>query len=51
MSARAAILCGVRIPRQQLAAVEDGWFCRTFGRETEAPPFDDDDPDADHRPD
>jgi hypothetical protein len=27
--------------------VEYGWFCETFGRESEAIPFDDDDPDAD----
>ena len=32
---------------KHLAAVEYGWFCDTFGRETEPLPFDDDDPDAD----
>lgn len=35
---------------KHLAAVEYGWFCLTFGRETEPLPFDDDDPDADLRP-
>jgi len=34
---------------KHLAAVEYGWFCDTFGRETEPLPFDDDDPDADLR--
>jgi len=34
---------------KHLAAVEYGWFCETFGRETEALPFDDDDPEADLR--
>ncbi|WP_067800534.1 DinB family protein [Actinomadura formosensis] len=34
---------------KHLAAVEYGWFCETFGRETEPLPFDDDDPDADLR--
>jgi uncharacterized damage-inducible protein DinB len=34
---------------KHLAAVEYGWFCDTFGRETEALPFDEDDPDADLR--
>ena len=34
---------------KHLAAVEYGWFCDTFGRETEPLPFDDDDPDADVR--
>lgn len=34
---------------KHLAAVEYGWFCITFGRETEPLPFDDDDPDADLR--
>ena len=34
---------------KHLAAVEYGWFCGTFGRETEPLPFDDDDPDADLR--
>ena len=36
---------------KHLAAVEYGWFCRTFGRETEPLPFDDDDDDADLRVD
>jgi hypothetical protein len=34
---------------KHLAAVEYGWFCETFGRETEPLPFDDDDPQADMR--
>jgi uncharacterized damage-inducible protein DinB len=34
---------------KHLAAVEYGWFCDTFGRESEPLPFDDDDPDADLR--
>lgn len=34
---------------KHLASVEYGWFCETFGRETEPLPFDDDDPDADLR--
>ena len=34
---------------KHVAAVEYGWFCDTFGRETEPLPFDDDDPDADFR--
>lgn len=34
---------------KHLAAVEYGWFCSTFGRETEPLPFDDDDPEADLR--
>ena len=34
---------------KHLAAVEYGWFCLTFGRETEPLPFDDDDPEADLR--
>ncbi|HEY3870868.1 MAG TPA: DinB family protein [Actinocrinis sp.] len=34
---------------KHLAAVEYGWFCETFGRETEPLPFDDDDVDADLR--
>lgn len=34
---------------KHLAAVEYGWFCSTFGRETEPLPFDEDDPDADLR--
>lgn len=36
---------------KHLAAVEYGWFCLTFGRETEPLPFDEDDPDADLRVD
>ncbi len=34
---------------KHLAAVEYGWFCQTFGRETEPLPFDEDDEDADLR--
>ena len=34
---------------KHLGAVEYGWFCETFGRETEPLPFDDDDPEADLR--
>lgn len=34
---------------KHLAAVEYGWFCLTFGRETEPLPFDDDDENADFR--
>jgi uncharacterized damage-inducible protein DinB len=34
---------------KHLAAVEYGWFCMTFGRETEPMPFDEEDPDADLR--
>ena len=34
---------------KHLAAVEYGWFCETFGRETEPLPFEEDDPDADLR--
>jgi len=34
---------------KHLAAVEYGWFCETFGRETEPLPFDDDDENADLR--
>ena len=34
---------------KHLAAVEYGWFCTTFGRETEPLPFDDTDEDADLR--
>jgi uncharacterized damage-inducible protein DinB len=34
---------------KHLAAVEYGWFCETFGRETEPLPFDPDDQDADLR--
>lgn len=35
---------------KHLAAVEYGWFCETFGRETEPLPFDPDDEDADLTP-
>jgi uncharacterized damage-inducible protein DinB len=34
---------------KHLASVEYGWFCETFGRESESIPFDEDDPDADMR--
>jgi uncharacterized damage-inducible protein DinB len=34
---------------KHLGAVEFGWFCITFGRETEPLPFDDDDENADLR--
>jgi len=34
---------------KHLASVEYGWFCETFGRPTEALPFDEDDPEADLR--
>jgi uncharacterized damage-inducible protein DinB len=34
---------------KHLAAVEYGWFCLTFGRQTEELPFDDNDPEADLR--
>ena len=34
---------------KHLAAVEYGWFCKTFGRQAEPFPFDDDDPEADLR--
>jgi uncharacterized damage-inducible protein DinB len=34
---------------KHLAAVEYGWFCSTFGRPTEALPFDENDADADMR--
>ncbi|MBA3373672.1 MAG: DinB family protein [Actinomycetota bacterium] len=34
---------------KHLAAVEYGWFCETFGRDTEPLPFDEDDPEADLR--
>jgi uncharacterized damage-inducible protein DinB len=34
---------------KHLASVEYGWFCETFGRETEALPFDEDDENADLR--
>lgn len=36
---------------KHLAAVEYGWFCATFGRETEPLPFDEDNEDADLRVD
>ena len=36
---------------KHLAAVEYGWFCETFGRETEELPFDPEDEDADLRVD
>lgn len=34
---------------RHLGSVEYGWFCDTFGRESEAIPFDENDPDADMR--
>lgn len=34
---------------KHLAAVEYGWFCSTFGRDTEPLPFSDEDPEADLR--
>lgn len=34
---------------KHLASVEYDWFCRTFGRETEPLPFDENDPEADLR--
>jgi uncharacterized damage-inducible protein DinB len=34
---------------KHLAAVEYGWFCQTFGRETESLPFDENDENADLR--
>jgi uncharacterized damage-inducible protein DinB len=34
---------------KHLGAVEYGWFCETFGRETEPLPFSDDDPESDLR--
>jgi uncharacterized damage-inducible protein DinB len=34
---------------KHLASVEYGWFCETFGRQSEAVPFNPDDPDADMR--
>ena len=34
---------------KHLAAVEYGWFCSTFGRDTEPLPFDESDPDGDLR--
>lgn len=36
---------------KHLAAVEYGWFCATFGRQTEPLPFDEDDENADLRVD
>jgi uncharacterized damage-inducible protein DinB len=36
---------------KHLASVEYGWFCETFGRETEPLPFDENDPEADMRAD
>jgi uncharacterized damage-inducible protein DinB len=35
---------------KHLAYVEYGWFCETFGRQSEAVPFDPADPEADLRP-
>jgi uncharacterized damage-inducible protein DinB len=34
---------------KHLGSVEYGWFCDTFGRESEAIPFDENDPEADMR--
>ena len=34
---------------KHLGSVEYGWFCDTFGRESESIPFDEDDPDEDMR--
>lgn len=34
---------------KHLASTEYGWFCEAFGRESEAVPFDEDDPEADMR--
>jgi uncharacterized damage-inducible protein DinB len=34
---------------KHLASVEYGWFCETFGREGDAIPFDENDPEADMR--
>ncbi len=34
---------------KHLASVEYGWFCETFDRESEAIPFDENDPEADMR--
>jgi uncharacterized damage-inducible protein DinB len=34
---------------KHLASVEYGWFCETFGRPSDAVPFDQDDPEADMR--
>lgn len=36
---------------KHLASVEYGWFCETFGRESDPIPFDENDPDADMRAD
>src|SRR4051794_16456930 len=40
---------GLLLIVKHMAYVEYGWFCETFGRETEDLPFDEDDPDADFR--
>jgi uncharacterized damage-inducible protein DinB len=34
---------------KHLGSVEYGWFCETFGRDTEPLPYDEDDPDSDMR--
>ena len=34
---------------KHLGSVEYGWFCETFGRQTEPLPYDEDDPDSDMR--
>jgi uncharacterized damage-inducible protein DinB len=34
---------------KHLGSVEYGWFCETFGRESQSIPFDEDNPDADMR--
>jgi uncharacterized damage-inducible protein DinB len=34
---------------KHLGSVEYGWFCETFGRDTEPLPFDENDPDSDMR--
>ena len=34
---------------KHMASVEYGWFCDTFGRDSEAIPFDESEPDADMR--
>jgi uncharacterized damage-inducible protein DinB len=34
---------------KHLGSVEYGWFCETFGRESESIPFDEDNPEADMR--
>jgi hypothetical protein len=34
---------------KHLGSVEYGWFCETFGRDTEPLPYDEDDPDSDLR--